>query len=76
MPKTPEQSEALEYRIGKLSIVPGEVVVIKIDRDLSLNDMVRARNAFTGLLPADTPIVVLDRHTDLYAISGINHRKL
>ena len=55
----------LEYRVGKLSLAPGDVLVAKVDTVLSLAQHDYIRQNLSASLPEGVKALVLDSRMDL-----------
>lgn len=63
-------ADSLEYRVGRLTIKPGESLVLKIDASLPYGRADGIKQRLAKLVPAGTPIIVLDRSAELSVISA------
>lgn len=66
-----EQTAAdLEYRITKLALAPGEVLVVKVAHTLTAEIGGRIRERFETYLGARNSVLVIDNSIDLQVIDG------
>ena len=62
--------EDVEYRIGKLSVATGDVLVVKVDTNLT-QDMAERIKAHVGAnLPAGVKVMAVGRDIDLSVLSA------
>ena len=59
----------LEYRVGKLSLAPGDVLVAKVDTVLSLAQHDYIRQNLSASLPEGVTALVLDSRMDLSVLT-------
>lgn len=55
----------LQYRIASLSVRPGDLVIVKSNRILSMEQMGRMMAAMAAVLPAGQKFIVLDASIDI-----------
>jgi protein involved in polysaccharide export with SLBB domain len=56
---------ALEYRIAKLRLEPGDVLIVKVDQHLTLEMTIGAAQAMKDIVGQDVPVMVIDRDIDV-----------
>lgn len=59
-----------EYRVGRLNMQSGDVLVIKVNERLCREVGERVRKFFQQYLPPETKLMVIDRDVDLSILTG------
>lgn len=67
-------TDDLEYRIAKLEVKPGDVIVFKTDRVLSLDQINHVRECIKRVLPG-IQALILDKGAEISLITGDELRK-
>lgn len=55
--------------IGKLQLAPGDVLVVKTDRPMGMEQTERVRKHLAGLLPQGTVTMFIDRGVNLSVLT-------
>ena len=59
----------LEYRIAKLSVSPGDVLVVKVDRPITNESGASIRDSVASYLPTGARVLVLGDAIDLSVLT-------
>lgn len=59
----------LEYHIAKLTLATGDVLVVKIDAILPIENHKRAFDHFKTYVPASVKVLIIDRRTDISVLT-------
>lgn len=57
--------EEFEYRVGRLTIAPGDALVVKVDRMITTKIAERLRKYAGAVVPEGTKILIIDQGIDL-----------
>ncbi|CAO3446639.1 hypothetical protein [Azospirillum argentinense] len=59
----------LEYRIGKLSLTPGDALVVKFGRTVTVEEAQRAIKGVKAAVGEAVPVLILDSSAELSVMS-------
>lgn len=62
-------ADDLDYRIAKLEVRPGDLLVMKCKGCIDNETARRIKGQFTGLLPDRAKVIVIDDQTDLSVLA-------
>lgn len=58
-----------EYRVGKLALNPGDMLVVKVDTYLTLDMAAQAKRHFERAVPG-TNVIIIERGVDLSVLTA------
>lgn len=61
--------EDLEYRVGKLSMAPGDVLVVKLGRTVNVEEAQRVRRYVGKAVGEGVPVLIIDGNVDLSVLT-------
>jgi hypothetical protein len=67
--------EDLEFQIAKLTLVPGDAIVARVDRPITSEASARLQAALERAIPR-TKVVVISPGVDLTVVSKVEAKKL
>lgn len=71
----PQSADQLEYRIAKLQLRPGDVLVVKVDHTISAEIGGRIREHFERTVGPDRKVLILDNSIDLSVLTKADIEK-